>query len=236
MQFSDTVSMGGLPRSCRRPDAGLATTLRRCAWPLHTAVLVMALLSAPPVQARDLGVIGPVYPIAEPHLIEVILQRLREMHSDGGLERLQRDSQARVRRQIEEPPGVPGISKTTQARSFHVDPSIEVPYPITDADGRVIVAPGTRINPLDTVSLSRPLLFIDARDRAQVDRAQQLLGAHGGQLKLILTGGSYLELMRRWKRPVFYDQQGRLTQQLGIRHVPALVSQDGKRLRIDELL
>jgi len=42
--------------------------------------------------------------------------------------------------------------------------------------------------------------------------------------------------MRRWKRPVFFDQQGRLTTQLGIRHVPALVTQAGKRLHIDELL
>ena len=48
--------------------------------------------------------------------------------------------------------------------------------------------------------------------------------------------GSYLELMRRWKRPVFFDQQGTLTDKLGIRHVPALVSQEGKRLRIDEIL
>jgi conjugal transfer pilus assembly protein TraW len=55
-------------------------------------------------------------------------------------------------------------------------------------------------------------------------------------VKLILTGGSYLDLMRRWKLAVFYDQQGHLTTQLGIRHVPALVTQDGKRLRIDELL
>ena len=57
-----------------------------------------------------------------------------------------------------------------------------------------------------------------------------------GQVKLILTGGSYLDLMRRWKLAVFYDQQGHLTTQLGIQHVPALVTQDGKRLRIDELL
>jgi len=52
----------------------------------------------------------------------------------------------------------------------------------------------------------------------------------------ILTGGSYLDLMRRWKRPVYYDQQGQLVEKFGIRHVPALVSQEGKRLRIDEIL
>jgi conjugal transfer pilus assembly protein TraW len=55
-------------------------------------------------------------------------------------------------------------------------------------------------------------------------------------VKVILTGGSYLDLMRRWQRPVFYDQQGSLTTKLGIRQVPALVTQDGRRLRIDELL
>jgi conjugal transfer pilus assembly protein TraW len=42
--------------------------------------------------------------------------------------------------------------------------------------------------------------------------------------------------MRRWQRPVFYDQQGLLVRRLGIRQVPALVTQDGRRLRIDELL
>ena len=41
--------------------------------------------------------------------------------------------------------------------------------------------------------------------------------------------------MRRWRRPVYYDQQGVLTTRLGIRQVPALVTQDGRRLRIDEL-
>lgn len=203
---------------------------------LRMALAAIALLFSQLVHARDLGVIGPVYAIAEPSLIEVIHAKLREMQMSGGLERLQRESQARIRREVEQPVPVAGITKTTRARSFHFDPSIEVPYPITDADGRVIVAPGTRVNPLDVVSLSRALLFIDARDTAQLDRAQRELGERKGQIKLILTGGSYLDLMRRWKLAVFYDQQGHLTTQLGIRHVPALVTQDGKRLRIDELL
>jgi len=34
---------------------------------------------------------------------------------------------------------------------------------------------------------------------------------------------------------VFFDQQGLLVRRLGIRQVPALVTQEGKRLRIDEL-
>lgn len=196
----------------------------------------MALLAAGVASAQDLGVIGPVYPIAESSLLDVIKTRLRELKASGALARLQRESQNRIAREVSEPAPLAWIAKATQARSFHYDPSIEVPYPITDAAGRVLVAAGTRVNPLDTVSLSRPLLFIDARDAAQIDRAQLLLGERHGQLKLILTGGSYLELMRRLQQPVFFDQQGSLTTKLGIRQVPALVTQDGKRLRIDELL
>ena len=185
--------------------------------------------------AQHLGVIGPAYPIAEPSLLALIQSKLRELAANGGLERMQRESQARIRRQIEDPAPVAGITRTATARTFHFDPSIEVPYPISDADGRLIVAPGTRVNPLDVVSLSRPLFFFDARDAEQVERARRELAEHGGQVKLILTGGSYLDLMRRWKQTVYYDQQGLLTSRLGIRQVPARVTQDGKRLRIDEL-
>jgi conjugal transfer pilus assembly protein TraW len=188
-----------------------------------------------PAHAQHLGVIGPVYPIAEPSLLALIQSKLRELAANGGLERLQRDSQARIRRQIEQPAPVAGLARTATARTFHFDPSIEVPHPISDAEGRLIVAPGTRVNPLDVVSLSRPLFFFDARDAEQVERARRELADQRGQVKLILTGGSYLDLMRRWKQTVYYDQQGLLTTRLGIRQVPARVTQDGKRLRIDEL-
>ena len=202
----------------------------------HTALVAAAILFSLAARAQDLGVIGPVYPIAEPSLLEVILSKLREAETTGVLTRLQQDTEARVKRGIEQPAPVAKITKTTRARSFYYDPSIVVPYAITDAEGKVIVAPGTKVNPLDTVSLSKQLLFIDARDAAQVGRARNILDERGGKVKVILTGGSYLDLMRRWKRPVFFDQQGQLTIKLGIRHVPALVTQENTRLRIDELL
>ncbi len=204
--------------------------------PQAWGLVALALLTASTAGAQDLGVIGPVHAIAEPSLLEVIQTRLHALEASGGLARLQHESQTRITREISDPAPLTGIAKTTRARSFHFDPTIEVPYPITDAEGRVLVAPGTRVNPLDTVSLSRPLLFFDARDKTQVDRAERLLDEHRGGLKLILTGGSYLALMRRLKQPVYFDQHGSLTTKLGIRFVPALVTQDNKRLRIDELL
>jgi len=210
----------------------------------HAALaLVVALPSQAASQASpgqsastSLGVIGPVYAIAEPSLLQVIRDQLRRIQASGELDRMNQASQDRVRRQVESPKPVDGLGRATKPRTWLHDPSLEVPYPITDADGRVIVPPGTRINPLDVVALSQPLLFIDARDPDQVRHAQKVLTERQGRLKLILTGGSYLDLMRRWKRGVYFDQQGHLTSRLGIRHVPALVTQEGSRLRIDERL
>ena len=199
------------------------------------AAAAWVLLAPAIATAQDLGVIGPVYPIAEPSLLEVILAKLREAETSGALSRLQREAQSHATRLAEHPPAVAAVTRTAQPRSFYYDPTIVVPYAVTDAEGKVIATPGTRVNPLDTVSLSRHLLFFDARDAGQLARAREVLERYQGKVKLILTGGSHLELARKWKQPIYYDQQGTLTGKLRIRQVPALVSQEGRRLRIDEI-
>jgi conjugal transfer pilus assembly protein TraW len=185
--------------------------------------------------AVDLGTIGPTYEIAEPHLLAVIEQRLREKERSGELQRLAEAARARGIDTVRQPPPVEGLRTTERPRTFYVDPSFTLDRNITDPQGRLMFAAGTRKNPLKVVSLSRHLLFFDARDPRQVKHARELSGRYAGRIKPILTGGSYLDLMKDWRVPVYYDQSGTLTRRFGIRQVPALVSQDGLRLRIDEL-
>ena len=54
-------------------------------------------------------------------------------------------------------------------------------------------------------------------------------------VKPILIGGAPLKLMREWKREVFYDQGGALSKRFSIAQSPAVVTQEGKRLRVDEV-
>ena len=63
-----------------------------------------------------------------------------------------------------------------------------------------------------------------------------MIDHYQGRVKPILVGGSYLQLMKSWQIPVYYDQQGLLTKRFRITQVPAIVSQEGMRLRIDELV
>ena len=97
-----------------------------------------------------------------------------------------------------------------------------------------MVPAGTTKNPLEVVSLSKHLLFFDGRDAQQVRDARALIDHYGGKVKPILVAGSYLDLMKAWQLSVYFDQQGVLTTKFGITQVPALVSQEGPRLRIDE--
>jgi len=208
--------------------------MKRC---IVSAPLVLGLMlaAAGGVRAMDLGVIGPTYEISEPHLLQMIEQRLREKERSGELGRLEAGARERGIATVKNPPPVTGLRATDTVRTFYFDPSFSLDRNILGPQGELLFAAGTRKNPLEVVSLSRHLLFFDARDPRQISRARQLIALYQGRVKPILVGGSYLDLMQSWHVPVYYDQQGLLTRRLGITQVPALVSQDGLRLRIDEL-
>ena len=199
-------------------------------------VLAIALvLGSTGVWSADLGTIGPTYGIREPHLLNFIEQRLRDKERSGELQRLMQEAQSRGIDAVKRPQPVAGLRATEGPRTFFVDPTFTLDRNVVDAQGRLLFAAGTRKNPLEVVSLSKRLLFFDARDPRQVARARELIASYGGKVKPILTGGSYLDLMKAWRVTVYFDQQGTLTRRFGIRQVPALVSQEGQRLRVDEV-
>lgn len=208
--------------------------MKACSAFALTAVSLLALASGPAL-ALDLGAIGPTYPISERDLLTFIKQRLLEKERSGELARRQTAARTRGMETVRHPAPVAGLRTTQAPRTFYVDPSITLDRPIFDSQGHLLFPTGTRRNPLEIVSLSRRLLFFDGRDARQVRQAQRLMAADHGRVKPILTAGSYLNLMSAWRTPVYYDQHGSLSRRLGIGQVPALVSQDGMRLRIDEV-
>jgi len=201
---------------------------------LVAAVLIFGGL-ATGSRAEDLGTVGQTYAIAEPHLLSYIEQTLREKERSGELATLEEQAKSRVIESIRSPKPLAGIKPTQMARTFYFDPSIKVEQNITDDKGNIIVPAGTTKNPLEVVSLSKHLLFFDGSDPQQVRYARTLIDRYGGKVKPILVAGSYLDLMKAWQLSVYFDQQGVLTRKFGITQVPALVSQEGMRLRIDEL-
>jgi len=184
---------------------------------------VLYCVSSNTLMSKDFGVRGKVAPIEEHDPIVLIQNKLKTMEERGELERHNLELQKKTRAAIEHPKAVEGVTNACEGRVFYYDPTYIVREDLKDHLGRVFYKKGTRVNPLETVSLSQNLLFFDGDDTDQVAFAKEKLNE--GPIKLILTKGAPLALSETWKVPVYFDQSGRLTKQLGIHHVPALVTQ-----------
>ena len=198
---------------------------------LSVPAVAVALALAAPASAADLGVRGATWPVTEPDLLAQIEARLIEMQRSGALAELEQEARVTARRKLEEPDPAPGIAPAREERSRLFDPAITVARDIRAADGALIAAAGTRVNPLERVTLARDLLFVDGRHEAEIAWAL----AHERPAKIVLLAGRPLELMRRHRRPFFFDQGGRLAARFGLRFTPSLVEQAGSRLRITEI-
>ncbi len=198
------------------------------------ALIIVLGCLALPVSAGHLGVYGNTWEIAEPDMLDALMTKLKAMEKAGKLKQLEEDAKRKALATIENPKPLPGITTARQSRKWTFDPSIRVQETIKDHLGNVIAPAGMVVNPLAFTSLTKPLLFIDARDKRQVRYARSFVGREP-RAKVILVGGSWLNLTRAWKRQVFYDQAGFITGRFGIRQVPAVVRQQGKVLAIEEL-
>ena len=195
------------------------------------AALLLATALPSAASARDLGVRGATWPVAEPDLLAQIEARLIEMERSGALARLEEEARANARRKLEEPDPLPGIAPAARQRSRLWDPAITVARDIRAADGAPIAAAGTRVNPLERMTLARDLLFVDGRREAEIAWAL----SRDRPAKIVLLAGRPLDLMRRHGRAFYFDQGGRLAARLGLRFTPSLVEQAGTRLRVTEV-
>lgn len=185
--------------------------------------------------AKELGVIGKVYPIKEKDMLEVIQERLQEKKASGELDRINDELLKQARHKTMRPPPVEGITKTTEPSTHYYDPTMVLKKDIFDAENHLIYAKGTTINPLDIKGLTRNILFFDGDDKEQVSWAKKLTGYYEGRVKLILVKGPISDLMKQLNMQLFFDQKGVLVKRFRIEHVPAIVSQENRLLRIDEV-
>lgn len=195
------------------------------------ALLMLALALPASAQARDYGQQGAVFPIIERDLLEQIQSRLIAMEKSGETARLNEELKRRTAARVNRPDPVAGIARAIVGRSWSFDPTITLAADIRGAKGELIHPAGTRVNPLDSVSLRADLLFLDGDDAAQVAWALK----QDRQAKLILVRGAPLELMKARQRRFYFDQGGKLTERFGIRAVPARVRQQGRLLAVSEI-
>jgi conjugal transfer pilus assembly protein TraW len=192
-------------------------------------ILGIVLMISGSVHAKDFGVQGTTYPVAEDSLLEHLRQQLSKL-SPEALRLKQLDVQKRVKQSVINPTAVQGIQKVTTFRTFTFDPSITLEKDIVDHHGNIIAAKGTRYNPLATIQLKDSIILFDETDPEQVKWAIK----HGDHTKWILTQGRPFELMKQYDRAVYFDQGGAMCKHFNITAIPVLIRQKGHLLQIEE--
>ena len=198
-------------------------------------IIISALLLSINAKAKDFGVVGRTSEIKEVDAIEEIKGKLSDMEARGELDEHNERMKKEVSDRIKSPKSL-NLGRVSEVREYEYDPSIEVKEDLRDARGIVFHRKGTKVNPLDVVSMPYELIFFDGEDEEQLKYVIKKYEESEIKPKLILTGGSPIKLEEEYKLDFYFDQRGVLIKQLGIKAVPAIVMQDGKVLKIREVM
>ena len=185
--------------------------------------------------AGDLGVLGPPVEVVEPDLIEVLQAKAKDFDLEGYKRRARDEFWSKAR--FDELP------EATERRVRSIDLTVVVTKPITDAQGRVLVEAGRRINPLDKLPFTQRLVVFDARSPGQVAIAAKLAAEVQGRRRvtLVMTAmdreGSWEGLDRLEQRvdgPVYLLTPD-IKSRFKLERVPALIESDGRAFVVTEI-
>jgi conjugal transfer pilus assembly protein TraW len=201
------------------------------------AIVLYVFILSNSVSAKDFGNRGANYPVAEESILLMFQKKLGALDLKKEEERMRKAAEERVKN----PAPVSGIVPAKETREFWHDPTYILTEDAVLPWGRVLYKAGTAVNPLDYMDLDRRLFFVDGREEKQVEwlKSRLLPDSSSGENKIedriILVGGSPVELQDKLGFEVYFDQAGELTTRFGIKGSPALAEQDGKKLKIVEV-
>ena len=201
------------------------------------AIVLYVFILSNSVSAKDFGNRGANYPVAEESILLMFQKKLGALDLKKEEERMRKAAVERVKN----PAPVSGIVPAKETREFWHDPTYILTEDAVLPCGRVLYRAGTAVNPLDYMDLDRRLFFVDGREKKQVEWLKSRLlpdsssGANKIEDRIILVGGSPMELQDKLGFEVYFDQAGELTTRFGIKGSPALAEQDGKKLKIVEV-
>lgn len=183
---------------------------------------------------------GDLYPIAEPDILAVIEERARKYDWEPAMKR----AQARAAQNLRPTFDLPTSSRNATA---YFTPSFTAPHDITSpgqqGKGEVVLARGGQTFALlDYTRLQVPVLVFDATDPRQVRMVRRWIERpeyKGADLFVVGSGAPARDskttvtsdLQQSLRRPVF-PMPRRLAERFGVDAVPAIVEQEGQRLRI----
>lgn len=177
---------------------------------------------------KDLGVHGRLYEIKEEDMLSYVRRKAGGIDMRALRESMEKELEESYARHSFVSLDVPSA---TEERVRYVDPSVNVRNPLYDHTGRMIFPAGV-VNPLDHVRLSKSILVLK---EDQVKRALEEAGKRGEKPILLLTDGDIRKASSPAGRMV-YKASPFMLRRLQIEKVPSIVTQEGRKLRVEEMV
>jgi conjugal transfer pilus assembly protein TraW len=181
---------------------------------------------------RDLGVVGAVFPIKERNIMTVIQEKLASPEGKKLLSNFEKHLKQISETHLYVPMPNKTLSPTPKHRSYLFNPSISLDKDLFDHKGTRFYQAGTKVNPLDHITLSKDYLFIDGDRPVQVAWARHYKASKN--VMIILVKGDPLQVMRDHGIQVFFDQKEAMAARFQLTHVPCSMTQEGRHLRMTE--
>jgi len=174
-------------------------------------------------EPKDLGVYGNLYPIEEVDLLAYIYERGKSVSP----EEIEKRVRERFSSYLEVSLGVPEVR---EKRVRYVDPSITVSSPVYDHEGHVVSPPG-RFNPLTRIQLTKAIVVLK---ESQLGIIPEIKNNHKNLL-ILLTDGN-LKRASTTLGQMVYRADRNILERLGVEKVPSVITQEGERLRVEEIV
>lgn len=184
-------------------------------------------------EVKDLGVFGTTFPIREKNIISVLKSKMQSEQGKELLGKLERQRKKIIQEEHYQPKTVSGLLPTIEHNSYLFDPSIALSNDLTDHLGARFYKAGDSLNPLEHMTISKEYVFIDGDRPKQVQWALQK--QRQTNIMIILVNGDPINLMKEHQAHLYFDQEGAMTQRFQLTHVPCVMRQEGKMLRITEM-
>ncbi len=194
---------------------------------INTLLLVIAASG----YAKDLGIAGVTYPIAEKDALKEIEERAKQVDWHKVIKKDKMEAAIKNYK----PGGIKQLPRAADSRVFHVDMTYTLEVDIKDKDGNVLYPKGFVFNPLDYVKNPGTIfIVINGADSSQVNWFKKSRYVNDPNVTLMITDGSYYELSKQLKRQVFYAIHD-VIKRFELQYVPSIIQQKGRFMEVNEI-
>ncbi|MFH7319288.1 hypothetical protein ACHHRT_01615 [Desulfurivibrio sp. D14AmB] len=190
----------------------------------------MAAATTMAMAAKHLGTAGQTFDLAEKDALAEIMEAAARVDWESVFDK------EKMRQTISQyrPTDLRTLPKTQRDRVFLVDMTYSLEMDIPDGKGGILYPKGFTFNPLDYVSMTSIFVVINGSDPLQVEWFSASDHADDFRVRLILTDGDYIGLIRALERPVFYLSPP-MADRFRLTSVPSVVRQKGRFIEVQEV-